>query len=130
MSMATEESKEKVEFIDPKKEKAEIDSITLKGILDGSVLTIQSFVKHVPFIFFLVFLAVVYIGNRYHAERVFRHLTSLKDEVRDMRAEEMMVASELMNLSRPSRVQDLVDKSDLGLKEPIRPPYKISVDKK
>jgi hypothetical protein len=128
--MVTEESKEKVEFIDPKKEKAEIESITLKGILDGSVLTVRSFVKHVPFIFFLVFLALIYIGNRYHAERVFRNLSTLKDEVRDMRAEEMMVASELMNLSRPSRVQDLVDKSDLGLKEPVKPPYKIVVNEK
>jgi cell division protein FtsL len=128
--MATEESKEKVEFIDPKEEKEEIASITLKGILDGSVLTIHSFVKHVPFIFFLVFLAIIYIGNRYHAERVFRQLSTLKDEVRDMRAEEMMVASELMNLSRPSRVQDLVDKNDLGLKEPVKPPYKIVVDEK
>jgi cell division protein FtsL len=128
--MSTEENKEKVEFVDSKIEKAEIENITLKGILDGSVLTIHSFVKHVPFIFFLVFLAIVYIGNRYHAEKVFRNLTSLKDEVRDMRAEEMMVASELMNLSRPSRVQDLVDKNGLGLKEPIKPPYKIVVDKK
>lgn len=128
--MSAEENREKVEFVDTKVEKAEIESITLKGILDGSVLTIHSFVKHVPFLFFLVFLAIVYIGNRYHAERVFRNLTNLKDEVRDMKAEEMMVASELMNLSRPSHVQDLVDKNDLGLKEPVRPPYKIVVDKK
>jgi hypothetical protein len=128
--MSAEEKKEKVEFVDSKVEKEEIASFTLKGILDGSVLTIHSFVKQVPFIFFLVFLALVYIGNRYHAERVFRTLTTLKDEVRDMRAEEMMVASELMNLSRPSRVQDLVDKNDLGLKEPVKPPYKIVVNKK
>lgn len=126
--MTTEESKEKVEFIDSRIEKEEIANITIKGILDGSVLTIRSFVKHVPFIFFLVLLALLYIGNRYHAERVFRQLTTLKSEVRDMRAEEMMVASELMNLSKPSRVQDLVDKNGLGLKEPVKPPYKIVVD--
>lgn len=124
------EDLEKVEFIDSKIEKEEMKGISLKGFLDGSVLTLRAFVKQVPYIFFLVFLALIYIGNRYHAEKVFRNLTNLKEEVKELRAEEIMKASELMNLSRPSRVQSLVDQNNLGLKEPVKPPYKIVVKHK
>ena len=125
-----EEQKDKVEFIDSKIEREEISGFTIKGIIDGSILTVKPFVKQVPFILFLVLLAVFYIGNRYHAERVFRNLTDLKDEVRDLRAEQITTASELMNLSKPSKVQDLIDQKGLGLKEPTKPPFKIVVKKK
>jgi cell division protein FtsL len=126
----TEEKKDKVEFIDTNIEKEEITGFTLKGIIDGSILTVSSFVKQVPFILYLVLLTIIYIGNRYHAERVFRNMINLKDEVRDLRAEEITAASELMNLSKPSKVQDLIDQKGLGLKEPTRPPYKIVVRNK
>jgi hypothetical protein len=125
-----EEKKDKVEFIDSKIEKEEISVFTLKGIIDGSILTLKPFVKQVPFILFLVLLSMIYIGNRYHAERVFRNLTNLKNEVRDLRAEQITTASELMNLSKPSKVQDLIDQKGLGLKEATKPPFKIVVKSK
>jgi hypothetical protein len=125
-----EEKKDKVEFIDSKIEHEETTGFTLKGIIDGSILTVKPFVKQVPFIFYIVLLIVFYIGNRYHAERVFRNLTNLKDEVRDLRAEQITTASELMNLSKPSKVQDLINQKGLGLKEPTKPPYKIVVRSK
>jgi hypothetical protein len=125
-----EEKDDKVEFIDSKIEKEEVSAFTLKGIIDGSILTVGPFVKQVPFILFLVLLTVFYIGNRYHAERVFRKLTNLKDEVRDLRAEQITTASELMNLSKPSKVQDLIDQRGLGLKEATKPPFKIVVKSK
>jgi len=125
-----EEKTDKVEFIDSKIENEEVSGFTLKGIIDGSVLTMQSFVKQVPFILYLVLLSMIYIGNRYHAERVFRNMTNLRDEVRDLRAEQITTASELMNLSKPSKVQDLINQKGLELKEPTKPPFKIVVKSK
>jgi hypothetical protein len=124
------EKEDKIEFIDSKIEKEEIQGFTLKSIIDGSILTVHSFVKQVPFILFLVLLSIIYIGNRYHSERVFRNLTNLKDEVGDLRAEQITTASELMNLSKPSKVQDLIDQKGLGLKEATKPPFKIVVKSK
>jgi cell division protein FtsL len=40
-----------------------------KDVLDGSLLTRGAVVKQFPFVIFLVILAVIYIGNRYHAEK-------------------------------------------------------------
>lgn len=117
--------KEKIEFIDAKVEREEIAGFSLKSIIDGSLLTVRSVVKQLPFILFLVMLALLYIANRYHAEKMIRQIDALKTEVKDLRAEEITTATELMNLNRPSNVQNLVDQKQLGLTLASDPPYKI-----
>lgn len=119
------EEKKNIEFIDSKIEREEISGFSFRNILDGSLLTIRSFVKQIPFILFLVLLALVYIANRYHAEKVIRRIDFLSKEIKDLRAEEITTASELMNLNRPTHVQVLIDQKQLGLKFPDTPPKKI-----
>ncbi len=121
------DKKENIEFIDSTIEKEELTKFSFKGIIDGSVLTVSAVVKQIPFILFLVFLAVVYIANRYHAEKVVRQIYALQDTVRDLQAEQLTTASELMDLSKPSKVQELINQRNLGLREPLKPPYKIVV---
>jgi hypothetical protein len=119
------QTKDKIEFVDATVEKEEISSFSLKGIIDGSLLSMRSVRKQVPFLLFLAMLALVYIANRYHAEKVIRRIDKLKSEVNDLRAEELTSASELMNLNRPSNVQSLVDQKNLGLKISDKPPFVI-----
>jgi|APIni6443716594_1056825.scaffolds.fasta_scaffold1678601_2 hypothetical protein len=119
------QEKQKIEFIDAKIEKEEIQGFSLKGFLDGSLLTMSSFVKQIPFILFLVSLALLYIANRYHAEKMVRRIDALKTEVKDLRAEEITAAAELMNLNRPSHVQALIEDKGLGLKTSNEPPFVI-----
>jgi cell division protein FtsL len=114
-----------IEFVDPKTEREELKGFSFKGIIDGSLLTIRTFINQVPFILFLVILAIIYIANRYHAEKVVRELTHLKTEVKDLRAEQITTASELMNLSRPSNVEKLIVERNLDLKHSRKPPHKI-----
>ncbi len=114
-----------IEFVDSKVEKEEIKGFSIKGFVDGSILTLKSLSKQIPFILFLVLMAIIYIANRYNAEKVTRKYISLKEEVKDLRAEQITTASELMILSRPSQVEKLVEKKELGLKEPKKPPYVI-----
>jgi hypothetical protein len=121
--------KAKVEFVDSKVEREEIKGFSLKGILDGSLLTGTALTRQLPFILFLVFLAIVYIGNRLHAEKLVRKLVVSREEVKNLRAEQITTASELMNQSKPSNLERIVDKHGLGLKQPDSPPYKIVVKK-
>ena len=121
--------KENIEFIDSKTEREEISGFSFKGIIDGSLLTIRSVIDQIPFILFLVFLAIVYIANRYQAEKMVRELSSLKTEVKDLRAEQITTASELMNLSRPSNVEKLIQQRGLDLEQPKEPPHKIVTKK-
>ena len=123
------EQNKNIEFVDSRVEREEIRGFSLKGFVNGNILGNITVSRQIPFILFLVFLATIYIANRFHAEKVVRELTTMKEEVKDLRAEQLTTASKLMNLSRPSKVQELVNEKGLGLSEPTKPPYKIVVDR-
>lgn len=121
--------KKNIEFVDSKIEKEELSGFSWRNILDGSWLTGSSFGKQIPFILFGVLLTLIYIANRYHAEKVIRRIDFLKKEIENLRAEEITTASELMNLNRPSNVQKLVEERDLDLEFPTTPPKKIKKER-
>jgi hypothetical protein len=121
---------EEVEFIDEQVEKKpELRGGNVKGIIDGSVLTREFVIKQLPYIIFLAILAILYIGNRYHAEKLFRRSGELQSELKELRAEAITVSAELMHLSRQSQVLNLLRERDIDLMESIDPPQKIVVRK-
>lgn len=120
---------ESVEFIDQKIERKEHKNISFRGILDGSLLARREVAKQLPFIIFLTLLGIIYIANRYHAERLSREVISLQAEVKELRAESITTASELMFISKQSEVSKLVEQKGLGLKESLVPPKKIVIEK-
>jgi len=116
---------ENIEFVDSKKERDELKGRSIRDILNGSLLTHVIILKHIGFIIWLTFLGIVYIGNSYHAEKVARRINSLQREVKDLRAESITNAAELMYVSRQSVVQQRVKNTRLEVKESVEPPYKI-----
>jgi len=117
-----------IEFIDPKIESKELEgkkTTLLKDMIDGTILTRQVMSNQLPFIIFLSMMAGIYIGNRYHAEKVIRDMAKLQVEVKDLRAQAITTASELMFISKQSEVVKMVKENQLGLEESLEPPYKI-----
>lgn len=102
---------------------------SLKGLIDGSILTHEGFLQQIPFILFLTIIGVVYIGNRYHAEKILRETINLSAEVKELRAEAITSASKLMFKSKQSEVVKMVKKNELGLKEAVSPPRKLMIKK-
>jgi hypothetical protein len=125
----TEENKN-IEYIDQEQERKEIKSFSFRDLLDGSILTRSIVVQQLPFILYLTFLAVIYISNRYHAERIFRKVNEIQTEVNNLRAEQITTTAKLMNMSKPSAVSQLVEERGLGLKELSRPPKVLTKEKK
>ena len=119
---------EHIEFVEEKKESKKTKKGSIKDVLDGSVLTNEWFVKQLPYIIFLVVLAFVYIGNRYHAEKIVRQNIQLQKEINDLRAESITRAAELMLLSKQSEVAKQVKERGLDLEESLVPPKKIVVN--
>jgi preprotein translocase subunit SecY len=117
--------KENVEFVDSKKESDELKGRSIRDILNGSLLTRGIILKNIGFIIWLTFLGIVYIGNSYHAEKVARNINKLQREVKDLRAESITTAADLMYVSRQSIVEQMVKNNRLDLKESVEPPYKI-----
>lgn len=116
--------KPKGETISPGPEKSK-KKVRIKELIDGTFLVRENMVRQLPYVLFLTFLGVIYIGNRFHAERMVRQINDLKIEVGNLRSEQITITSELMNISRPSEVAALVESKGLGLKESLEPPKKL-----
>jgi hypothetical protein len=110
------------EFINPKEELNELKKYSIREVITGNVLKKKAIVKQLPFIIFVVILAMLYIANRYHAEHLLRESTKLQEDLNELRAESITVASELMFASRQSQVLKLLEENNLWLKESRTPP--------
>jgi len=114
-----------IEFVNENQEKKDYRKARFKDVLDGSLLTRDNVVSQLPFVLFLTLLLVIYIGNRYHAERVIRQTLELQSELKELRARSISTASELEYLSNQSQLAKLVDQKNIGLKYSEEPPIKI-----
>lgn len=118
-----------IEFVDQHVEQKEIRKGSVWDIFDGSLLTRDTVVRQLPFVLFITFLIILYIGNRYHAEKVIRETMQLQNELRELRARAISTASELEFISRQSEVARMVQNRSMGLEEAVDPPVKITVKK-
>lgn len=119
--------KKSIEFIDEQKEQTESKRISVRGLIDGSLLTREAVIKQLPYIIFLTLLILIYIGNRYHAEKVVRKTVELQNEVRELRSEAITTSAELMFISKQSEVTKLVKRKNLELEELEKPPKIIEI---
>ena len=123
--------------IDNDKTFKELDSVTpnnkkgsIKDFIGGGFLTSDNVIKQIPYILFLTIIAIIYIGNRYQAEKIVRESIVLNNEVKELRSEAITTTSELMYISKQSEVAKLVEKKGLDLKEAVVPPQKIVIKDK
>ncbi|GAB4300189.1 MAG: hypothetical protein Kow0068_23510 [Marinilabiliales bacterium] len=100
----------------------------VRHIIDGTLLTKESVVKQIPFIFFLIFLAMIYISNSYNAEKVVRETNKLQKELKELRSEQLGISSELMYISKQSEVLKLIKEKNIDLKEAKEPPKIIVIE--
>ncbi|MCK4346511.1 MAG: hypothetical protein KAX05_14600 [Bacteroidales bacterium] len=119
--------KKSIEFIDEQKEQTESKRMSVRGLIDGSLLTREAVIKQLPYIIFLTLLILIYIGNRYHAEKVVRKTVELQNEVRELRSEAITTSAELMFISKQSEVTKLVKRKNLELEELEKPPKIIEI---
>jgi len=102
----------------------------IREILSGSMVSEKIILKNLGYIALITFLAAVYIGNRFNAEKITRESAKLQREVKDLRAESLSTTADLMFISRQSAVFSMVREKGLNLEELKTPPYKLIVDKK
>lgn len=103
--------------------------ISIKNLLNGNILSRDTFINQFGFILFLAGLGIAYISNHYHAEKILRETQKLEKELHEMRAESITRTSNLMFMSKQSQVSKLVKDRGLGLEEAITPPRQIIVDR-
>lgn len=104
-------------------------ALNFKQFISGSILAQDAIKKHVWYILFVVFLAVIYINNKYKTEKIMIDIISLQKEVKELRDRSTTYASDLMSISRESEVIRMVDEKKVGLYELKMPPEKIVIKK-
>ena len=80
----------------------------MKELLSGSMVSEKIILKNLGYVSLVTLLAAIYIGNRFHAEKITRETTRLQREVKDLRAESLSTSADLMYVSRQSEVYRLV----------------------
>ncbi len=109
------------------KEKAELPRNFFTQMFSEGVISKESATDMLPFIIFLAFLAMVYIGNRHFAEHNIRDIDKLSKEVKELSWDFKTLKADLMLKSTQTVVAEAVD--TLGLKESVVPPKKILIGK-
>jgi hypothetical protein len=97
----------------------------LKAIIEGTILTRENVVKQLPFLIYIVLIAVLYIANSYNAEKAIIESTRTKKLNEEYRYSYINTHSQLMNVSRQSELAHKL--ASTGLKELKAPPHKIIV---
>ena len=124
---------EKIRKPKPKKEKKSGSGNSrigryLLSIVDGTFLTRENFLRQLPFIFFIAFVAMCYIASTYYAEKMVREIDETKSNLKELRSEYISLKSELMEKSKQSEIARRA--ADLMIRESTAPPEKIIMDAK
>ena len=98
----------------------------ISSIFSGTFLSSDKSLKHLPFILFLGFIAVLYIGYNYYADDHIRQENKLTKEIKEFHSEYISTKSDLMFASKQSEVAKAAE--SIGLKQPVVPPTKIKID--
>ena len=99
----------------------------LLGLLSGTFLSKDKVLQHTSFIFFLVALAITYIAYGYHAESTVKHMYELERDVKELKAQDLTLKSELEQVKQQSNVAEAIQ--ELGLQESRIQPFKIVREK-
>ncbi|HCY43014.1 MAG TPA: hypothetical protein DHV48_17035 [Prolixibacteraceae bacterium] len=101
----------------------------LKSVLGGTILASEKVTKQLPFVFFVAFMFIGLITNRYWTEKTIRKIDMVKDSLKEYKAESVIHETQLMYINRPSEVTKKVIEREIDLIEPTEPAKKIIVKK-
>jgi hypothetical protein len=110
----------------PKKNKDSKVRKGLLGLLNGTFLAKDRVLEYMPFMLFMVGVAVFYISYGYHAESTVKHMYKLESEVKDLKSQDLTLKSDLEQVKQQSNVAVAI--SQLGLKESVEQPFKIKTE--
>lgn len=83
-------------------------------------------VKNIPFFLFLAALAILYIYNGHHADKLMRNITKTEKNIKELEYEYKTIKADVIYRSKASELIKAVE--PLGLKEPKLPPAMLASD--
>jgi hypothetical protein len=109
----------------PAKENKIVRSVA--SVVSGNFLSQEATIKNFPFVFFLSFLAICYIANGYYADDQVRKVNSLKNDIKELRTQYIVVKDSLVIKSKQTEVAKALAAQHTGIVESVVPPKKIVI---
>lgn len=81
--------------------------------------------RQIPLCALIVFLTFMYIQNRYACQQKMLEVNRLTKELTDIKYDALTRSSELMELSRQSRIEQYIINAHSDLETSTTPPYVI-----
>jgi hypothetical protein len=98
------------------------DNLFTKFLTNGFITT-EDATRALPFVLFIAFLGMIYIGNRHLAEKNIRKIDKLSKEVKELSWGYKVAKADMAFKSTLDQVAQRTD--TLGIKESILPAQKI-----
>jgi len=116
------------EFETEKEDSEEIKNFSFKNFINGQYLNNKEFTTHLPYVIFLVILALIYINNHYSIEKLMREHMEVSNQMQELKFEAVTTSSELTRMSRESEIARRVREAGLELEVLRTPPRHLKVD--
>ncbi len=100
---------------------------SIMDVFNGNFLTRDGAIASLPFVLFITFICLCYIGNGYYAEDTVRAINTVGAELKELKTEYIITKTDLMFNSKQSQVARALETQ--GVKESVVPPKKIVVYK-
>lgn len=100
---------------------------SIMSLIRGEVFGSDWLIGNLPFLAFLLFLGLVYIGLGYAAEDTVREINVNKNELKERRSEYITIKSDLMYATKQSELIKILNSKGLNLEEAANPPKKIEL---
>lgn len=95
-------------------------------VMSGAVFSKETVVKSFPFILYVVFLLMLYIGNVYVAEDISREISRYNRLSEERYVEYIYLKSEVTSITKQSNLAKML--KNTGIKESVDPFKKIVVE--
>jgi hypothetical protein len=98
----------------------------LQDLLNGQFLSGPVFIRQLPFLLYLCFLALIYIAYGYFTESTVKQIYRVDAELKELKAEYLTSQAELQLIRQQSNIAEAI--KVLGLEESTVPPKKIVIN--
>lgn len=98
----------------------------LRAVLRGNVFANIKLMKRWPLLLFVSSLALISITSSHSADKKVYEISRLNRKLSELRAEHIDLRASLMEISKQTKVEELV--KDMGLHKAEEPPVLINVE--
>jgi hypothetical protein len=94
---------------------------TLVSVLSGNILSRSEVTRAYPYMIFVACLMFLYIANIFRTQYIYREHARLTEQVKELRAKSMTIASDKMRATRQSNIMVELERRGIPLRESLTP---------